>query len=211
MRRSIAVIAALAAALAGAIPAAGLTDATEAEAGSFIVLFDEGTSTEQGVAAVEAAGGQVIAVNEAVGLATVVSENADFAAEVTAEDGVYGAASNEVIGTSRPEERKFDDERLQSERDAQRSAGSSSGQHGQNEEPLAPLQWDMAMIHATAAESYARQLGDPRVTVGVLDTGIDAATGRVITPDEVVRRDPQIILASWFGQPVARWPSCSPP
>jgi subtilisin family serine protease len=169
------VIAALAAALAGAIPAAGLTDATEGVAGSFIVLFDEGTSTEQGVAAVEAAGGQVVAVNEAVGLATVVSENADFAAEVTAEDGVYGAASNEVIGTSRPDQRKFDDERLQSERDAQRSAGSSSGQHGRNEEPLASLQWDMAMIDANADGSYDEQRGRKQVLVGIIDTGIDGS------------------------------------
>ena len=28
------------------------------------------------------------------------------------------------------------------------------------------------------------------------------ARGRVVEPDEVVRRDPQIILASWCGKPV---------
>ena len=40
-------------------------------------------------------------------------------------------------------------------------------------EPLAGLQWDMAMIHATPAGSYAIEPGNRGVLVGVLDTGID--------------------------------------
>jgi lantibiotic leader peptide-processing serine protease len=42
-------------------------------------------------------------------------------------------------------------------------------------EPLANLQWDMTMIHATADGSLARQPGDHRVLVGVIDTGIDGS------------------------------------
>ncbi|CAN5600077.1 hypothetical protein BH24ACT26_BH24ACT26_06230 [soil metagenome] len=42
-------------------------------------------------------------------------------------------------------------------------------------EPLAHLQWDMSMIHATATGSYERQLGDQRVLVGVIDTGIQGS------------------------------------
>jgi subtilisin family serine protease len=173
MRRSIAIIAALAAAFAGAIPASGLTDATESETQEFVVLFEEGTSVSEGVAAVEAAGGEVVAVNEAVGLVTVVSGNEDFVAEVAAEDGVFGAAGNEVIGTTRPDQRKFDDERLQSERDAQRGAGLSGDKSQSAEEPLASLQWDMAMIDATADGSYDEQRGRKQVLVGIIDTGID--------------------------------------
>ncbi len=42
-------------------------------------------------------------------------------------------------------------------------------------EPLADLQWDMAMIHATADGSYRKQLGSNKVLVGVIDTGIDGS------------------------------------
>ncbi|MEV8631513.1 S8 family serine peptidase [Streptosporangium sp. NPDC051023] len=40
-------------------------------------------------------------------------------------------------------------------------------------EPLAGRQWDMKMIGATAAGSYATAPGDKKVLVGVIDTGID--------------------------------------
>jgi subtilisin family serine protease len=42
-------------------------------------------------------------------------------------------------------------------------------------DPLANLQWDMKMIHATTSGSYAVERGDKRVLVGVMDTGIDAS------------------------------------
>ena len=41
-------------------------------------------------------------------------------------------------------------------------------------DPLAGLQWDMAMIHATTDGSYAKQLGSHGVRVGIIDTGVDA-------------------------------------
>ena len=40
-------------------------------------------------------------------------------------------------------------------------------------EPLADLQWDMKMIHATADGSYKKEKGSKRVLVGILDTGVD--------------------------------------
>ena len=48
-----------------------------------------------------------------------------------------------------------------------------TGGHGSGEEPLAPLQWDMKMIHATAEGSYAKQRGRRGVLVGIIDTGVD--------------------------------------
>ncbi|MFI0416835.1 S8 family peptidase [Spongiactinospora sp. 9N601] len=42
-------------------------------------------------------------------------------------------------------------------------------------EPLADRQWDMKMIGATAARSYAAAPGDKRVLVGVIDTGVDGS------------------------------------
>ncbi|WP_246060099.1 S8 family peptidase [Herbidospora galbida] len=40
-------------------------------------------------------------------------------------------------------------------------------------EPLAGRQWDMRMIGATASGSYKKQIGNHKVLVGVIDTGID--------------------------------------
>ncbi len=42
-------------------------------------------------------------------------------------------------------------------------------------DPLAGLQWDMQMIHATPQGSYRRQQGSKAVRVGIIDTGIDAS------------------------------------
>src|SRR4029450_5919984 len=42
-------------------------------------------------------------------------------------------------------------------------------------EPLADLQWDMAMINATADGAHAGDTGNPDVLVGIIDTGIDAS------------------------------------
>jgi len=173
MRRSFVILVALTVALALSVPGSALTDAAETEAESFVVLFEEGATTAEGVAAVQAAGGEVIAVNEAVGLATVTVANPEnFVSAVSAEEAVFGAATNDAIGTTRPDERKSDDERLQSERDAQRE-GSSHRQSRRGEEPLASLQWDMAMIDATADGSYDEQQGRKQVLVGIIDTGID--------------------------------------
>lgn len=189
MRRSFIVLVALISAVALALPVFGASTATNGEAQEaqtqetqaqegqtqeFVVLFAEGATTAEGEAAIEAAGGEVVAVNEAVGLATVtVAQPENFVTEVAAEEAVYGAASNEAIGTTRPDERKFDDERLQSERDAQRGDGSDDRKSRRGEEPLAHLQWDMEMIDATADGSYDEQKGRRQVLVGIIDTGID--------------------------------------
>ena len=42
-------------------------------------------------------------------------------------------------------------------------------------EPLASRQWNMAQIHATPEGSYAKELGDKGVLVGILDSGIDGS------------------------------------
>jgi lantibiotic leader peptide-processing serine protease len=175
MRRSLIILVALGAALALSMPGFAASNASDGEAETFVVLFEEGASTADGVAAIEAAGGEVVAVNEAVGLATVtVAEPENFVTEVSAEDAVFGAATNEAIGTTRPDERKDDDERLQSERDSQTS-GDSEHRSRRGEEPLAGLQWDMEMIDATADGSYDEQQGKKQVLVGIIDTGIDGS------------------------------------
>ena len=173
MRRVLVTLVALSAALALSVPGLAVTEASDDEAENFVVLFEEGASTAEGIAAVEAAGGEVVAVNEEVGLATVtVASPENFVAEVSADAAVFGAATNDPIGTARPDERKTDEERLQSERDSQH--GESSQRHSlRGGEPLADLQWDMKMIGATVDGSYHDQPGRKKVLVGIIDTGID--------------------------------------
>ncbi len=42
-------------------------------------------------------------------------------------------------------------------------------------EPLAGLQWDMQMIHATTDGSYKKERGSRKVRVGIIDTGVDGS------------------------------------
>jgi iron complex transport system substrate-binding protein len=58
---------------------------------------------------------------------------------------------------------------------------------------IAGIRWVSEAIElAGGADVFAELRAEP------------AARGRVVSPDEVVRRDPQIILASWCGKPVDR-------
>jgi subtilisin family serine protease len=52
------------------------------------------------------------------------------------------------------------------------AAGGNGTADATAAEPLAGLQWNMAMVHAEAA--HAKQRGSKSVTVGILDSGIDA-------------------------------------
>jgi subtilisin family serine protease len=60
-----------------------------------------------------------------------------------------------------------------SERGAQASNASEQSAPPRPD-PLASRQWDMAMIEATPTGSYGTDLGDRRVRVGVIDTGVDS-------------------------------------
>ena len=117
-------------------------------------------------AAVEAAGGTIVAENTDVGVATVVTTNGDFAAAADAQDALMGTAQNRVIGAvpdlvvDAGEGQKFDP----AEADLQLESGSPShghggGNHGPNAEPLADLQWDMQQIGATADGSHKYEKG----------------------------------------------------
>jgi iron complex transport system substrate-binding protein len=56
---------------------------------------------------------------------------------------------------------------------------------------IAGIRWVSEMIEIAGGHDVFTELRDQ-----------PAATGRVVDPDLVIRRDPQIILASWCGKPV---------
>jgi lantibiotic leader peptide-processing serine protease len=158
---------------------AATTAATTASAGpdstrEYVVLYSEGVSADAGREAVEAAGGTVVDANTAIGVATVRSDEADFAAQAAAQDALEGAASNDAIGQA-PEDRLAP--RMELETAVGDTAATRHARRGRGDraEPLAERQWDMEMIGATADGVHRRQQGSPRVSVGIIDTGVDGS------------------------------------
>jgi lantibiotic leader peptide-processing serine protease len=139
----------------------------------YVVQYASGASIADARAAVKAAGGKVVDELLEIGAAKVVSRNTDFVLDAAAQGALAGAARNRVIGFAEPALREKVDE--VEALTAASKAQSDVVQVAAEAEPLADLQWDMAMIHATTDGSYAVQTGDPQVRVGIIDTGIDAS------------------------------------
>lgn len=179
---------ALAAASAAAMVAAGLTGlATTATAApttaaasgassSWLVLADSAASTARLVSQLKAAGGTVTGVNEAIGLVSVTSRDARFAASTARLSGVQGVAHDVSIGSA-PKAGAAAPDPVEKEHvfDRSRANGTPKGLPAPppGGDPYDGLLWGMDMINAPQAHQVER--GDNRVTVGVMDTGIDAS------------------------------------
>jgi subtilisin family serine protease len=171
--------------------------AASAADGTYVVVYAEGASASSAAAAVRAAGGTLVHVNRAVGVATVRAESG-FARRVERSSAILGAAANRSIGRGPGAGRPKRDP-------AESNAGLPSGRPpsaggraaGTQSDPLSGWQWDMAMMGATPDGSYATQPGSHAVRVGILDTGIqgdhpdiapnfNAALSRNFTTDDPV-------------------------
>ncbi|GAB3238965.1 S8 family peptidase [Kineosporia babensis] len=160
---------------ASAAPApAAVTQKTTAS--DYIVLQEAG-GTLAAKAAVQKAGGTVLAENAALGYVVARSDQAGFQSAVNADKSVLGAAPNQVIGRA-PETKKADAaqiEVLRKQAGAQGAASTKGAGKTSSSEPLADLQWDMKQIDATKKGSYAKQKGSKKVLVGIIDTGVDGS------------------------------------
>ncbi|GGM85479.1 serine protease [Thermopolyspora flexuosa] len=172
---------------AQALPSSAVTSgrsATESES-EFLVLYAEGADPTAARNAIEAAGGTIVKENGAIGLATVTSRDAGFAAALAGNGLIEGVARDRVIGAvpktrpARPSEalrRAIAERAVEKEghRD-RRHLPHRPGKPRDLAEPLAELQWDMKQIDATATGAHRVEQGDRRVLVGVIDTGIDGS------------------------------------
>jgi subtilisin family serine protease len=147
----------------------------------FVVVYADGVSLDAAHAAIAAAGGRIVKENDRVGVATVRTNRPDFSAKALQQVALLGVVRNVQIGQvprdsrpSRDDIERLTQERLDSKGKAA-PAGKSTSSGVKNAEPLASLQWDMAMIHATVDGSYRKSTGDKRVLVGVIDSGIDGS------------------------------------
>lgn len=183
--KSIATTSALALALTALVAGpAGAASSTEGEVTGeqqYVVLFAEGASAEATRAAVAAAGGTIVAENAEVGVATVVTTEADFAAEAAAQPVIEGTALNRVIADVPKAQKgagaaeKFDAAEADLRTAGASAAGAPATRPSKGKplaEPLADLQWDMQAIDATVDGSYRHDKSNG-VLVGILDTGVD--------------------------------------
>ncbi len=173
-KRSFTMAAAMAAIAASVVPIALAPSAPAATTpGEFIVLAREGASLAAVRAEVERSGGVVVRTNDDVAMLTVTSAGSSFADTVARFADVEGVARNTAIGQSGPGVAKTN--RADSAGTAPTAAGTATAarQAAPAAEPLAGQQWNMAQISATPTGSYRVERGDRRVSVAILDSGID--------------------------------------
>ncbi|MEU5313471.1 S8 family serine peptidase [Streptomyces sp. NPDC021562] len=144
------------------------TATTDAPSLSYVVNIRPGHGTSERVRrAIDRAGGSVVIAYDEIGVIVVHSSNADFAKTIRRVPGVdsAGATRNAPL----PAQSTTDvgtPEVLSSQQVAAADARATDGQ-----DPLEPLQWDLPAIKADKA--HEKTLGSPKVTVGVIDTGVD--------------------------------------
>jgi subtilisin family serine protease len=167
-----ALFALVAASLAG--PTTVATARSDDRVKEYVVLYQHGASLADARAAIASVGGTIVDELSSIGVARVRSAEADFVSQVMGKSALAGAARNEIVGYVSPGLREKTDE-VESLAAARVAASGEQGTTTAEAEPLAGLQWDMDMIHATADESQAVQPGNKQVLVGIIDTGIDGS------------------------------------
>ncbi|MFI7603692.1 S8 family serine peptidase [Micromonospora sp. NPDC049366] len=135
---------------------------------TFTVVAEDGVAADSAIAAIRAAGGTVVSRTDEVGMFQVTSDRADFAAKATAATALVGAAEQKAIGR-KPKLDRVEQEHLL----ATAAKKAAAKPRGKKLDPLDDRLWGLDMIRADDARKV--EPGDRRVTVGVLDTGVDAS------------------------------------
>ncbi|GAA2551066.1 S8 family serine peptidase [Winogradskya consettensis] len=131
----------------------------------YTVVAGDGVSAADAIAAITAAGGTVVSSNAAVGTYRVSSAAADFKAKAAKSGALIGAAARKPIGYApnpSPVEKPITEGR-----------GGASSSGVPKADPLDDKLWGLKMVKADKA--HAIEKGERGVTVGVLDTGLDAS------------------------------------
>ncbi|MGY4766443.1 S8 family serine peptidase [Kribbella sp. CWNU-51] len=134
----------------------------------YLVLLEAGADRNQAIAAVKAAGGEVVKENAHLGTLTVRAAASGFVTRVSASSAVEGAARSRPIGTV-PQQKPRTVER---ENGGTGKAGAAAGKKTVGMDPLDAQLWGLRMVRSDLAREV--QPGKKSVKVGVLDSGIDA-------------------------------------
>ncbi|MGW8955655.1 S8 family peptidase [Streptomyces sp. NPDC055709] len=135
---------------------------------SYVVNTDGGRSTVAKVKrAVEKAGGTVVTAYDQIGVIVVHSQNPDFAKQIRTVKGVASAGATRTNPLVPQQDNAIEAEQPLTAAQAKAAAAKATDE----QDPLEPLQWDLPAIKADKA--HQRSLGSSKVTVAVLDSGVD--------------------------------------
>ncbi|WP_330303597.1 MULTISPECIES: S8 family serine peptidase [unclassified Streptomyces] len=142
--------------------------AADATGLSYVVNVRPGHGTSSTVKkAIAKAGGTIVTSYDQIGVIVVHSSNADFAKTMRGVRGVESAGNTR--NAPLPAQSTTDVGTPKALTAQQVRAASAEAADGQD--PLEPLQWDLPAIKADKA--HEKTLGSSKVTVAVIDTGVD--------------------------------------
>jgi lantibiotic leader peptide-processing serine protease len=145
------------------------TASSTAGSGTYVVLVDSGADAQAVATTLRKDGATVTSVNTDIGLISVRSTSAKFLSTARGLAGVKGAANDRIVGHA-PDAAPVTD-RVLKEHQASPNRSSGSGKKAPKADPLDSFLWGMDMIDAP--EAHAVTLGNKKVKVGVMDTGVD--------------------------------------
>lgn len=152
------------AAVAEDVPAAVSTDGPKL---SYVVNVKKGGDKKAVRKAIAKAGGTVVHAYDQIGVIVVHSQNPAFAHSVRKARGVQSAGVTRTAPIAPAKDMAIESERPLASAEAK--AAAEKAVDGQD--PLEPLQWDLPAIKADKA--HKKSLGSSKVTVAVIDTGVD--------------------------------------
>ncbi len=185
-RIALAAAAVVAAGLTGTVGSAGASSEAapptplSGTATTYLVLASDASQLGLARSSATAAGGRVVSEDVAIGTITVSAPSSGYTGALQGRPGVAGVAKDRAIGASpgKAPRRDLVEHETAGRAAAGRRAGAEAGKPGPTGVPagtdtLESKQWDMKMIHADVARTI--NPGNRGVTVGIIDTGIDAS------------------------------------
>jgi subtilisin family serine protease len=131
----------------------------------YTVVAADGVSAADAAAAIAAAGGTIVSSNDAVGVYRVTAADARFETRAAASGRLIGASARRAIG--------YAPNAIERVETGLNTRTGGTGQHGPAKmDPLDDKLWGLSMVRADKARRI--EAGDHGVTVGILDTGLDA-------------------------------------
>ncbi|CAM5685758.1 S8 family serine peptidase [Streptomyces griseomycini] len=133
---------------------------------SYVVNVRGGHGTSAQVKeAIGRAGGTVVTSYDKIGVIVVHSSDPDFAKTVRKVRGVQSAGATRTAPLPSAATTDMGTPKVLS------AAEAAEAEAVEGQDPLQPLQWDLPAIKADRA--HEKSLGSPKVTVAVIDTGVD--------------------------------------
>jgi subtilisin family serine protease len=135
---------------------------------SYVVNVQGGHGTSKAVKkAIAKAGGSIVHAYDQIGVIVVHSQNPAFAETIRQVRGVESAGATRTAPLAPVADTAIESERPLTAEEAKAAAGKAEA----GQDALEPLQWDLPAIKADKA--HEKTLGSKKVTVAVIDTGVD--------------------------------------